>query len=101
VLHPKKVGTLPVEGGDEEKQTNEIKTAIPLLETIDIQGKTITADALLIQRELARYLVEERRAHYHFTVKGNQKKRQAKSGRRLWDYQQNAESGQCRASASG
>ena len=73
MLHPKKVGTLPVAGDDEEKQTNEIKTAIPLLETIDIQGKTITADALLTQRELAHYLVEDRDAHYHFTVKGNQK----------------------------
>lgn len=72
--HPKKVGTLPVDGRDEEKQTNEIKTVIPLLEAIDIQGKTITADALLTQRELARYLVEDRAAHYHFTVKGNQKK---------------------------
>lgn len=73
MLHPKKVGTLPVTGCDEEKQTNEIKTAIPLLEAIDIHGKTITADALLTQRELATYLVEQRHAHYHFTVKGNQK----------------------------
>ncbi len=39
-----------------------------------IQGKTITADALLSQRKLARYLVEERSAHYHFTAQGNQKK---------------------------
>lgn len=46
--------------------------AIPLLETCDIGGRDITADALLTQRHLARYLVE-RRAHYHFTVKGNQK----------------------------
>jgi predicted transposase YbfD/YdcC len=47
--------------------------AQPLLDTIpDIQGKTITADALLTQRSLARYLVEERKAHYLFTVKGNQ-----------------------------
>ena len=67
------MGALPVEGSDEEKQTNEIKTAIPLLDAIDIRGKTITADALLTQRELARYLVEQRGAHYHFTVKGNQK----------------------------
>ncbi len=74
MLLPKKVGTLALEGRDEEKQTNEIKTAIPLLETIDIQGKTISADALLTQRELAQYLVEQRGAHYHFTVKGNQKK---------------------------
>ena len=62
------MGTLPVEGRDEEKQTNEIKIAIPLLDAIDIQGKTVTADALLTQRELARYLVEERDAHYYFTV---------------------------------
>lgn len=74
MLHPKKVGTLPVEGRDEEKQTNEIKTVIPLLDAIEIQGKTITADALLTQRELACYWVETRRAHYHFTVKANQKK---------------------------
>jgi predicted transposase YbfD/YdcC len=46
--------------------------AIPLLEAIDIEGKTISADALLTQRRLARYLVKDRQAHYHFTVKGNQ-----------------------------
>jgi len=73
MLHPKKVGTLPIEGSDEEKQTNEIKIAIPLLDAISIKGKTITADALLTQRDFARYLVEEREADYHFTVKGNQK----------------------------
>jgi predicted transposase YbfD/YdcC len=60
------------EGDEEIKQTNEIKMVIPLLENIDIQGKEITADALLTQRKLASYLVEERQAHYHFTVKGNQ-----------------------------
>ena len=47
--------------------------AIPLLEAIDIEGKDVTADALLTQRKLAKYLVEERQAHYHFTVKGNQR----------------------------
>jgi predicted transposase YbfD/YdcC len=47
--------------------------AIPLLETIDIEGKDVTADALLTQRKLAAYLVQERQAHYHFTVKGNQR----------------------------
>lgn len=73
MLHPKKVGTLPVAGSDEEKQTNEIKIAAPLLDAINIKGKTITADALLTQRDFARYLVEQRQAHYHFTVKGNQK----------------------------
>jgi predicted transposase YbfD/YdcC len=72
LLHPKKVGTLPKEGDEEAKRTNEIKMAIPLLDAIEIQGKTITTDALLTQRELADYLVRKRKAHYHFTVKGNQ-----------------------------
>ena len=45
---------------------------IPLLAGMDIAGKTITADALLTQRNLARYLVEERAAHYLFTAKDNQ-----------------------------
>lgn len=43
-----------------------------MLDAIEIKGRTITADALLTQRELAQYLVEERGARYHFTVKGNQ-----------------------------
>lgn len=63
-----------MKGGDGEKQTNEIKIAIPLLDCLDIRGKTITADALLTQRELANYIVKTKKAHYHFTVKGNQKK---------------------------
>jgi len=33
----------------------------------------VTGDALLTQREFARHLVEDRKAHYHFTAKGNQK----------------------------
>jgi predicted transposase YbfD/YdcC len=45
---------------------------VPLLEGLDVTGKTITADALLTQRTLARYLVEERGAHYLFTAKDNQ-----------------------------
>ena len=65
------MGTLPVEGRDEVKRTNEIKMAIPLLEVIDIRDKDVTADALLAQRELADYIVR-RGGHYHFTVKGNQ-----------------------------
>ena len=71
MLHPKKIGTLPVEGKDENKQTNEIGMFAAVLDAIEIAGKTITADALLTQRKCANYLVE-RQAHYHFTVKGNQ-----------------------------
>jgi len=62
-----------VKDSEELKRTNEIKMAIPLLNTIDIGGKDITADALLTQRAIAEYLVTKRHAHYHFTVKGNQR----------------------------
>ena len=65
------MGTLPVDN-ERVKRTNEIKTAIPLLDAIDIQGKEITADALLTQRKIAEYLVRDRKADYHFTVKNNQ-----------------------------
>lgn len=67
------MGTLPVKDHEDAKRTNEIKMAIPLLDTVDIEGKDVTADALLTQRKIAEYLVTERHAHYHFTVKGNQK----------------------------
>ncbi|MCU7913688.1 MAG: hypothetical protein KZQ63_18035 [Candidatus Thiodiazotropha sp. (ex Lucinoma aequizonata)] len=54
MLHPKKVGTLPsIKGSNEEKQTNEIKIAAPMLDAIEIEGRSATADALLTQRDLA------------------------------------------------
>lgn len=62
---------MPVAGGDEQKRTNEIGMAIPLLANCDIAGRDITGDALLTQRAIASYVVA-RQAHYHFTVKGNQ-----------------------------
>ena len=46
--------------------------AIPLLDGLDLKDKDLTADALLTQRKLADYLVAQREAHYHFTVKANQ-----------------------------
>ena len=46
--------------------------AIPLLDSLDLTDKDITADALLTQRKVANYLVDHRHAHYHFTVKANQ-----------------------------
>jgi predicted transposase YbfD/YdcC len=69
---PKKVGTLKRNGCDKAKRTNEIGMAIPLLDTCDIVGRDLTADALLTQRKLADYIVSHR-AHYHLTVKDNQK----------------------------
>jgi hypothetical protein len=34
----------------------------------DLTGVTVTADALHCQRDHARFLVEEKKAHYAFTV---------------------------------
>jgi len=44
---------------EEQKRTNEIKLAITLPDAIEIKGKD---DALLIQRNLADYLVLDRQA---------------------------------------
>ena len=58
---------------DREKRTNEIGAVIPLLDMLpDIGWRVFTADAMLTQRKLARYLLG-RGADYAFTVKGNQK----------------------------
>ena len=67
------MGTIPVgKKAEQVKQTNEITVAVPLLDCIDIENKDITADAMHTQWRFARYLVEDRKAHYHFIVKGNQ-----------------------------
>jgi len=64
---------LPVgNGSDEVKQTNEIKFAPLLLDTLPIRNKDITSDALHTQTAFAQYLVEQRKAHYYFSVKANQ-----------------------------
>lgn len=60
-----------MDGSDEIKRTNEIKTAPAMLDGIEIAGRVITGDALLTQRGLAEYVVA-RNGDYHFTVKGNQ-----------------------------
>jgi hypothetical protein len=66
---PKK--SLPCPGADEVKQTNEIGMVIPLLESLDITGKTLSTDALRTQRKLADSLIDHH-ADYLFTVKDNQ-----------------------------
>lgn len=69
VLH----GTGVVLGQSEvAEKSNEIPAAPPLLDSMEITGKTVTADALHTQRDLARILVEDKGADYLFTVKGNQ-----------------------------
>jgi predicted transposase YbfD/YdcC len=54
-----------------EPETNEI-TALPrLLETLDIEGRTVTMDAMGCQKELAEKIVEKK-GDYVLCVKGNQ-----------------------------
>jgi len=73
LLHPKKVGTLPIgKGSDEVKQTNEIKYAPRLLDQIPIKNKDITSDALHTQVDFVNYLVVQRKAHFYCCVKKNQ-----------------------------
>jgi hypothetical protein len=54
------------------EKTNEIPRIKDLLAELDLKGGVVTADAMHTQRETARYIVEEKDAHYVFTVKDNQ-----------------------------
>jgi predicted transposase YbfD/YdcC len=53
-------------------KTNEIPCLRELLAGIDIEGAWVSADALHTQAETARFLVEDKKAHYLLTVKLNQ-----------------------------
>ncbi len=53
-------------------KASEMQAVKPLLEPIELSGRVVTADALHTQIETARYLVQDKGAHYLFTVKDNQ-----------------------------
>ncbi|MFF4344909.1 ISAs1 family transposase [Kitasatospora sp. NPDC001540] len=53
-------------------KTNEITCFAALLAPYDLTGVTVTADALHTQHAHARFLVEEKNAHYLLAVKANQ-----------------------------
>lgn len=56
-------------------KTNEITQVRPLLGPLDVTGRVITADALHVQKDTARFIVEDKKADYLFTaVKDNQPK---------------------------
>jgi predicted transposase YbfD/YdcC len=50
----------------------EIAAVEPALAPLDIAAQVVTLDALHTQVHTARYIVEEKHAHYLLTVKGNQ-----------------------------
>jgi len=53
-------------------QSNEIPAVAPLLSTVELEGRVITADALHTQQTTAHHLVQERGADYVLVVKDNQ-----------------------------
>lgn len=53
-------------------KTSEIGALADVLADVDIEGSVVSADALHTQAETAKHLVDERKAHYLLTVKGNQ-----------------------------
>ena len=56
-----------------DAKTNEITQVRPLLDDTGIAGALVTADALHVQKDTARYLAEDKKADYLFTaVKDNQ-----------------------------
>jgi len=69
VLHREGVVVAQVAVGE---KTNEIPCVKPLLKDLNIEGAVVTADALHTQKETARFLVEDKKADYVFTVKDNQ-----------------------------
>jgi hypothetical protein len=54
------------------EKSNEIPGAKLLLADLDLEGVTVTADAMHTQTNLARFLVEEKKADYVFVAKDNQ-----------------------------
>ncbi|MET8948432.1 ISAs1 family transposase, partial [Streptomyces sp. NPDC004542] len=55
-----------------DAKSNEITAFRPLLHPLDLTGAVVTFDALLTQTDHAKYLVEEKNAHYIAVLKGNQ-----------------------------
>jgi hypothetical protein len=53
-------------------KTNEIKSVEPLLEGRDIHGAVVTGDAMFTQKDIAKYIVEDKQADYLLIVKDNQ-----------------------------
>jgi DDE family transposase len=54
-----------------EDKTNEHKTALRLLEGIDLKGRVVTGDALFCQRDLSRQVLDAQ-GHFLWFVKENQ-----------------------------
>jgi len=56
-----------------DTKSNEITAFRPLLEALPLEGAIVTADPMHCQVDHVRFLVEQKKAHFIFTVKDNQK----------------------------
>lgn len=65
-------------------KTNEVPCLREVLGPLDIEGAWVSADAMHTQRETARFLVEDKKAHYLLTVKLNQPGLYARCRRLPW-----------------
>ncbi|MFI9274609.1 ISAs1 family transposase [Kitasatospora sp. NPDC052896] len=65
-------------------KTNEITVFKPLLAPLDLAGTVVTFDALHSQTEHARFLVEDKQAHYIAVIKGNHPTLQQELRRLPW-----------------
>ncbi|MFF0142395.1 ISAs1 family transposase [Streptomyces sp. NPDC005227] len=54
-----------------DAKSNEITAFRPLLERLNLSGAVVTFDALLTQTDHAKFLVEEKKAHYIAVLKAN------------------------------
>jgi predicted transposase YbfD/YdcC len=69
---------------DVDAKRNEIPEFKPLLESLDLAGAVVTADALHTQRAHADWLVTAKHAHYLFIVKANQPTLHTRCQRLAW-----------------
>jgi hypothetical protein len=53
-------------------KTNEIPSALALLESLDIEGRVLTLDAMHTQTKTARFITENKKADYVLIAKDNQ-----------------------------
>ncbi len=55
-----------------DEKSNEIPAIYTVLDSLDLRGTLVTADAMHTQRQFAQYVVEEKHADYVLIAKGNQ-----------------------------
>lgn len=67
-----------------DSKSNEITAFRPLLAPLQLARTVVTFDALLTQTEHARFLVEDKKAHYIAVVKGNHPTLQATLKKLPW-----------------